>query len=528
MHASTFPGGSISMSPPLVLPGLSPGQLFASSVGSSYSSIPRGGGGSAPASSGKAHIGAAAASNESRSRDGTAPPPPLHPTHAAWQQQMLAMHQQVLSGQQQMQAMLQTLYHQQLALQSQVNQVVLSLQPLQMGGPSSSHFMMSTSQNEFASYPSEAMPPPSSASNSRMHLHATDTNGTQNGFDDGSMPLGQPSAHVAAHQQRHHHDERAMQHSTNGTDFAQPVEESASFSCTPPETQPADDAAGRRTPVQQVELQPANVQRVDPPRRSPSKPATGTQALKERYAHEDPVVLRLTPNDNTHRSPEPHRSTTSAMTENIGQQSLAATAPSSSSAAFPLPSQGSDGGVALSWHPKRYSRSSSVNSSVSHPNTTTSASGTHEQRPATPRSSSSTGLGIATAAQPFATNPLLATQRLSSNHLHIPSAANATDTSTPSNTYDAYLPRRPFVTSQNVSVSSIEDPYTAPSSRPVELQGRAGESRLPASMHTLYAANRPLAVPQRATSTAMHDVSLSDDGYISMDSAEYMRRFHLR
>lgn len=308
---------------------------------------------------------------------------------------------------QQLSALVQTIFHQQQVLQSQLNQVMLAIHQTQA----------MIAQQQPTPVPHEHR----SGNTSSLH----------------DVRFG-PAA-----EQRVSHDTSATSsvkptHSTQEQAVALLVPRSSTGSGVKNMNHvTAQDTSDERATTPISVVTPPSLS--EPPKRSPSKPAFSTPSR---------VDVRS--------SPPPQL-----------PQALAPPAPLS-----PAPHQ-----VVLTWDPKRYSRSNSV----------TSSSSAHQQHTDTNN-----------------VNPLLST----TFGLHNTSAHRSQSTTS----QPQKGPSANQSIESNTSAPAFIDDRLRPPPRIVER---------PAATHT---------APPRSQAPLInfHDVSLSDDGYVSMDSAQYMQRYHLR
>ncbi|CUG91235.1 Hypothetical protein, putative, partial [Bodo saltans] len=257
---------------------------------------------------------------------------------------------------------------------------------------------------------------------------------------------------------------------------------------------------------------------------------------------------------------EPH----SQMSRNSTPPRKAATTSTPITNVPPSPQQ-----VVVSWDPKKYSRSSSVGSGGSH--NTSSVVAPHAQQVPTVVLGGARSSGRSASQQsdqqdaarqrPYASlqqhhsytddrdhiNPHQRYHRtihqLTDDRDHIESTSTLPPyhsstadgvSSEPYQQQSAYLPRHaPKIlervfggnTSHNSSASDVRAHPGVQSSR---YNASATTTTTTAPSSTTLLPPRNVSMGGAAYTPSYHDVSLSDDGYMSMDSAQYMQRFHLK
>lgn len=472
--------------PPGIIPGVAPGHLFASS--------PYGGGG-APfipfhhATNSTSFLGGASTqrlnfSNPDQSSSHTDP----NSTHAVHNQEMMLM--------------LQTMYHQQNVLQSQMNQLCLAMQQLQ----SSVAALAVGGADRFRG---------TSATSTDLHRGGT---------------AGEPCPSASTRPERPSHaSNQEVQHQSDQLGVAR--RSHSSDRCDPQATDEDVDAEEgehqRATPVSQVcpthmfvAGNSGSALPLDPnPRRSPSKRGMPTP-----------------PRQVEHNAAASGASCSAALLSSggvVGDEGPTMSSSShriTSSNVPPSPQQ-----VVVTWDPKKYSRSSSVGS-ASHNNSTSI-----QQTPPMVV----LGGGGRISSQEAANDELHPPRSLPHRNM----AQTPTHNDIPS---DQFVDDRVALGRIGPAVSEMQRgdavathshhqylPRHAPKILERVLPAASGASHnssasdvRSSSQPTTFRAV-PLHPPYRGPphapySGSYHDVSLSDDGYISMDSAQYMQRFHLK
>jgi hypothetical protein len=206
--------------------------------------------------------------------------------------------------------------------------------------------------------------------------------------------------------------------------------------------------------------------------------------------------------------------------------------------------------VLVSWDPKKYSRSSSVGSG-SHNTSGIIITAQQQQVPtvvlggtrSSGRSASQQSIDQHDAARHRQYHPheqsYVDDRSIIDQHLHHQSSSTASvaEVAEPYPSYSSqqssYLPRHAPKILERVFAGSSTGAGGSQNSSASDVRAHPG---VLASRYTAPAATASSSreLPPRSTGggaaayPSYHDVSLSDDGYMSMDSAQYMQRFHLK
>ena len=369
---------------------------------------------------------------------------------------------------QQIMLTIQTVYQQQLVLQSQLNQMCLAMQQMQ------------ATLGQLAADPNRAH-------HTSAGYGAPASEGPRSGEAAPSATSDRvpPQASSALH--HHHHGNTSTTHSDTrrySSGLSEyPLQQGAWDADA--DARAGEDYNQSSTPVSQVvpdAQQQGSRVHLDPPRRSPSKRGSSTPSRAHRVESPPPPALATSPSRHS--------------TQSVHVATPAASPPSPTPPSQP---------VVLTWDPKKYSRSSSVGSANSHASQPQHHTASHPLVPTplhgvAPRQS---GSGVASAADQSADS--------------IASSQHATQHVAP--------------IGSSFSDDRLNHPIAQPRQHapPKILERVIGKQNAP--LYQPSTLGRPPSGPPGGsgpTSTSYHDVSLSDDGYMSMDSAQYMQRFHLK
>lgn len=493
--------------PPGVIPGIAPGHLFASTPYGTHSSafLGHSSGGYLPGQSlfhpslhNSGYLGTSTAHGQKLNFSN---PDHSGTTTTESQHASSSFH----PAQQEMFLMLQTMYHQQQVLQSQMNQLCLSVQHLQ----SSMSILLSSS-----------------------------ISGGGGGAGIGASSTQLPSQ---LHSSRSQKDSQERRESSSDHQTAQ--SDQTTSAPERPTTPPAQVhpthlfVASSASTADAVSLDPN-------PHRSPSKRGLASPPRPAATAPSTTDITNAIFQSSSVARPydEPH----SQMSRNSTPPRKAATTSTPITNVPPSPQQ-----VVVSWDPKKYSRSSSVGSGGSH--NTSSVVAPHAQQVPTVVLGGARSSGRS-ASQQSDQQDATARQRpyaslQQQHHSYTDDRDHIESTSTlppyhsstadgvssePYQQQSAYLPRHaPKIlervfggnASHNSSASDVRAHAGVQSSR---YNASATTTTTTAPSSTTLLPPRNVSMGGAAYTPSYHDVSLSDDGYMSMDSAQYMQRFHLK